>query len=85
MADLTGDTLTLTDLTAEEHGAALYVCAIAHDLDEARLLLDALGLNNRQTRTSKRQRREVACVRCGRLGTTAKDRLCADCYQRPMP
>jgi hypothetical protein len=83
--DLTGDTLILTDLTAEEHGAALYVCAIAHDLNEARLLLDALGLNGREGRTSKRQRREVACVRCGRLGTTARDRLCSTCYGRPMP
>jgi hypothetical protein len=83
--DLTGDTLTLTDLTAEEHGAALYVCAIARDLDEARLLLDALGLNDRRPRTSKRQRRDVTCVRCGRTGTTAADRLCARCYSKPMP
>jgi hypothetical protein len=85
MADLTTDTLTLTDLTAEEHGAALYVCAIARNIDDVRLLLDALGLNNRRPRVSKRRRRDVACTRCGQLGITAKDRLCSDCYQRPMP
>jgi hypothetical protein len=85
MADLTGDTLTLTDLTAEEHGAALYVCAIAKDLDDARRLLDALGLNDRRARTSKRQHREMICAQCGRVGTTATDRLCPTCYERSMP
>jgi hypothetical protein len=83
--DLTGDTLVLSELTAEEHGAALYVCAIAKDLDDARRLLDALGLNDRRPRTSKRRRRDVHCVRCGRPGTTAADRLCARCYSKPMP
>ena len=85
MSDLTSDTLVLSDLTAEEHGAALYVCAIARDVQEARELLDALGLNDRRPRTSKRQRRAVNCVRCGRSGTSAADRLCSRCYQRPMP
>lgn len=83
--DLTGNTLILTDLTAEEHAAALYICAISRDLEDACRLMDALGLNDRRPRTSKRQRREVACIRCGRIGTTAADRLCARCYSRPMP
>lgn len=63
--DLTANTLTLTDLTAEEHAAVLYVCAIAADIDEARELLDALGLNGRPVHSSGRQqsRRRFSCQR----------------------
>jgi hypothetical protein len=52
MADLTTDTLTLHDVTAEDLRVLLYVCSISRDLDDARELIDALGLNGRPMNSS---------------------------------
>jgi len=52
MTDLTGDTLTLHDVTAEDLRVLLYVCSRADSLDDARELIDALGLNGRPMNSS---------------------------------